>query len=609
VIHRFFKSLFLFCAFVSVLLSADINDTIVDGNATVYQSLLQQISKENNQSEDTVLAKTLLEQLVKSDNFALFKAKKIDMPKDSEGYRKLFLNYMDDIEQISTFQTKYQQTNDKIEISEDQIKMMDVKDSRLLVYQLQDAFYRKKAKAYQNAIALTKKEMQKIRQTMINTLERVSFDQSGIKKDIDTAFNKLNEEKKSLEMLQIELEQAELLNDSKKTKVVSEKIERQKSRYRDAAKEYISKKFLLFSSQVKEKNEAAFQTGQQIEKEAEKDGLFDANQIDLYLHLLFADMETKFFGQLKTLTGSSKQELKTVLLQIWEYMNQPLFTLNDTSISIFKLLIALLIFISGFIVGSLYKRKIRNLSLKKRSLTPSTRTILANLGYYLIVTIAFFISLNVLGVKLTSFAMVAGALSVGIGFGLQNIVSNFVSGLILMFEKSIKIGDYVQVDDDTKGYVTDIRMRSTIINTNENIDIIIPNQSFIQNNVINWTMNDFVRRFSIRFGVAYGTDVHKVADLVVEAVRNSEYRADIVEDEERKTRVIMTEMADSSVSFELFVWVQGDKLHRPKRTASEFLMLIYDTLYANNIEIPFPQQDIHIRSVEAEIPVQLKKEA
>jgi len=230
---------------------------------------------------------------------------------------------------------------------------------------------------------------------------------------------------------------------------------------------------------------------------------------------------------------------------------------------------------------------------------------LANIGYYLIVVIAFFIALNALGLKLSSLALVAGALSVGIGFGLQNIVSNFVSGLILMFERSIKIGDYIQLNENNlSGHVTDIRMRSTTINTNDNIDIVVPNQEFIQHDVINWTKNDKIRRYEIPFGVKYGTDAEKVVGVILKAVNQSKY-SDIYINGEKHTRVLMTGMGDSSVDFILQLWIKGNEILFPKRTNSRFLMLIYKTLNENDIEIPFPQRDLHIRS--SDVPLTLVK--
>jgi len=255
-----------------------------------------------------------------------------------------------------------------------------------------------------------------------------------------------------------------------------------------------------------------------------------------------------------------------------------------------------LIFIIGFFISKGYKSYIKSLSRRSKTITNSTKTLLSNLGHYIIFLITFFIVLKVLGIDLSSIALVAGALSVGIGFGLQNIISNFVSGIILMLERSVKIGDYIQISEDLRGTVVDIKMRSITINTNSNIDVIVPNQDLIQNKVVNWTMNDKIRRFEIPFGVAYGSDPKKVISVVLEAVQKSNFQ-DIYISKDRFTRVVMVGMGDSSVDFELFVWIKGNEIFYPKRTMSRFLILIYNALNENGIEIPFPQRDIHIKSV------------
>jgi small-conductance mechanosensitive channel len=228
------------------------------------------------------------------------------------------------------------------------------------------------------------------------------------------------------------------------------------------------------------------------------------------------------------------------------------------------------------------------------------------MGYYTILVISFLTALKVVGLDLSSLAIIAGALSVGIGFGLQNIVSNFISGIILMFERSIKVGDYIEIDQNIRGEVVDISMRSTIIRTNDNINLIIPNQSFIQNNVINWTLGDDIVRFRVPFGVAYGTDIDRVERVVLEALANSDLpyvkshpSLDVT------PYVVFTEMADSSLNFELFVWVKGEDARRPTRTRSRFLKLIYEALNRAQITIPFPQQDLYIKEVP---PIELKLE-
>ncbi len=291
---------------------------------------------------------------------------------------------------------------------------------------------------------------------------------------------------------------------------------------------------------------------------------------------------------------STEYDFYHLLHIIIKTLTEPMFSINNTQISLAKLFIALAVFIFAFILGGFYKVQINKRVSKKANISSSTQTILANMGYYLIIVIAFFIMLNILGINLSSLALVAGALSVGIGFGLQNIVSNFVSGLILMFERSVKVGDFVELSDSLRGRVLDIRMRSTIISTNANINVIVPNQNFIENNVINWTMHDMIKRFEIPFGVAYGTKPQVVVDIIMRAVEDSGF-TDLYKDNEKTTRVVMTKMNNSSVDFELFVWIKGDNILRPKRTISRFLILIYDTLYENGIEIPFPQMDIHMK--------------
>ncbi|WP_345992865.1 mechanosensitive ion channel domain-containing protein [Sulfurimonas sp. HSL-1716] len=288
-------------------------------------------------------------------------------------------------------------------------------------------------------------------------------------------------------------------------------------------------------------------------------------------------------------------EVKNLAVSFMSILMKPIFTINNVEVSSLKIFVSVLVFVFGFFVGGYYKVHIQRINAKKHSISSSTKTILANLGYYTILIISFLIALNIIGINLSSIALVAGALSVGIGFGLQNIVSNFVSGLILMFERSVKVGDYVELSETLRGHIVDIRMRSTVLNTNANIDVIVPNQNFIQNSVINWTMNDNIKRFDIPFGVAYGTRAQLVMDVVLKAVEDAAFN-DVYITDEKRTRVIMTGMGNSSVNFELMVWIQGENIFRPRRTTSRFLVLIYEALYANGIEIPFPQLDLHIKN-------------
>ena len=306
------------------------------------------------------------------------------------------------------------------------------------------------------------------------------------------------------------------------------------------------------------------------------------------------------------LTELPKNEAKSIFTRLGLFLNYPLFEISNMTITPVDFIIMLVILIVGWFIGKYYKKLIYSLR-EKYEISHSTATLLSNMGYYFILIITFLIALKSVGLNLSSLAMIAGALSVGIGFGLQNIVSNFVSGIIMMFEKTIKVGDYIQIDENTRGEVIDISMRSTIIRTNDNINLIIPNQSFIQNNVINWTLGDDIVRFRIPFGVEYGSDINKVEQVVLESLEKSDLpfiRAQKFFINDVTPRVIFTEMADSSLNFELFVWVKGEYAKRPRRTKSDFLKLIYNALNEAGIGIPFPQQDLHIRdSVPFEIKI------
>ncbi len=304
------------------------------------------------------------------------------------------------------------------------------------------------------------------------------------------------------------------------------------------------------------------------------------------------------------LFASVKDYVSSSILKI---LNYPLFKMGDSVITPANFFIFVFVIVIGWIVGKYYKFMIYKLR-KKYNLSYSTATLLANIGYYVLLTLSFLIALKSVGLDLSSLAIIAGALSVGIGFGLQNIVSNFVSGIIMMFEKTIKVGDYIQIDENTRGEVVDISMRSTIIRTNDNINLIVPNQAFIQNNVVNWTLGDDIVRFRVPFGVEYGSDIDKVEKVILKALEKS--NLPYIKNSSKydvNPRVVFIEMGDSSLNFELFVWVRGEYAKRPRRTRSEFLKMIYNALNEAGIGIPFPQHDLHIKD-SVPFEVRIKKE-
>lgn len=226
----------------------------------------------------------------------------------------------------------------------------------------------------------------------------------------------------------------------------------------------------------------------------------------------------------------------------------------------------------------------------------STTHTIATLGYYLTVVITLLLATSLLGVSLQNMLVLAGALSVGIGFGLQNIANNFVSGLILLFDRSLRVGDYVELADGLRGSISQIRVRSTIVITNDQLEVIVPNSRFISDQVVNYTLSSDRRRLHVPFGVAYGSDVQQVMDVVMAVPETLPFV--ITDDPECEPRVWMSGMADSSLNFELLVWIHGQATSRPSGTLSDCLIAVHRALVDNGIQIPFPQRDIHIRSDE-----------
>jgi len=302
------------------------------------------------------------------------------------------------------------------------------------------------------------------------------------------------------------------------------------------------------------------------------------------------------FGVTTLVVGDTLHETQALLQRVGETLTAPLFVFNEHSVSILSLIRALLILVAGFFFGGFYKRWIARLTRRWPDMSQMSVRLASNIGYYVIVFIAVIIAMDSLGIDMSSISLIAGALSIGVGFGLQTVVSNFIAGIILMFERTIRIGDTIEINDVMRGRVTDIRIRSTTIKTFDNIDIVIPNSSFIQNNVINWTLEDTTRRIHIPFGVAYGTEVDAVKKAVLDELTSSSLTY-IRHDPEKQPEVWMVGMNSSSVDFELIVWVEWANKHRPSALRSDFLILIYNALRTHGIEIPFPQMDLYVKQL------------
>jgi len=266
--------------------------------------------------------------------------------------------------------------------------------------------------------------------------------------------------------------------------------------------------------------------------------------------------------------------------------NAPLPAVNLSLFQIF-LLIALLITVFWF--SSRTKRFLFNRFLAQSGLDRSLQYAIAQIVSNIVLIVGIFIVLDNAGIHLGALTVFAGAVGVGVGFGLQNIASNFISGLVILAERPITVGDRVEVAG-IAGQVQHIRARSTVIVTNDNITMIVPNTKFIDSPVTNWTYGDPRVRFRVPIGVAYGSDVDKVRDALIAAAR--EHPAAL---SDPAPSVFLEKFGDSTIDFQLIVWSQ-EMSYRPSRFKSDLNFLIEKHLREAGIEIPNPQRDLHIRS-------------
>ena len=299
-------------------------------------------------------------------------------------------------------------------------------------------------------------------------------------------------------------------------------------------------------------------------------------------------------GGMKNLLTAAIKTLQEGWKTTTSFASDSLFKIGETPVTILGLLRVVVIVTLAWTVSSLFRRALAKIAASNDKEGSALYTV-GRLAHYVILLVGMMIALSSIGLDFSNLALVAGALSVGIGFGLQSIVSNFVSGLILLFERSLKVGDFIELDSGVHGTIVDINVRSTLINTNDNVDIIVPNSELVGTKVTNWTLREATRRMRIPFGVAYGCDKEHVKAAVLEAA--ARVPVTLQTPEKYLPQVWLVGFGDSSLNFELVVWVSQAAVKRPSGITAAYLWEIETSLKQHGIEIPFPQRDLNIRSL------------
>lgn len=272
-----------------------------------------------------------------------------------------------------------------------------------------------------------------------------------------------------------------------------------------------------------------------------------------------------------------------------DILNENLISLGESKLTVGLILTLILSFIALFVISEWVRRFLVRQVLKKSQITTGTKESIGTMVKYLIILGGIFSILQTNGIDLSAFGVLAGAIGVGIGFGLQNITNNFISGLIILFEQPIKIGDRIEVGD-VNGDVIKISARATTVITNDNISVIVPNSQFIDSPVINWSHNEYRVRFNFPVGVSYKEDPEKIRGILIEEAKANPGVLDTPEAD-----VLFDSYGDNSLNFNLRIWT-SEYVNKPKVLKSQLYYAIFKRFTEEKIEIPYPQRDLHFKS-------------
>jgi small-conductance mechanosensitive channel len=288
------------------------------------------------------------------------------------------------------------------------------------------------------------------------------------------------------------------------------------------------------------------------------------------------------------------EALRQALERITNVLELRILKLGATQITVSTLLYFLVLLFLLYYLASRLRSLLANRILRRTKLSAGARQAVATIVRYIVLFVGLLIILQTVGIDLTALNVIAGAVGLGIGFGLQAVFNNFISGVIILFERPIKVGDRIEVDN-VLGDVIEIGARSTTVLTNDNIAIIVPNSKFITENVTNWKYTDEKVRFRIPVSVAYDSDVRLVERLLLDVAREN---PNVLDQPEPVVRLL--QFGDNGLLFELRPWSSA-LVDRQGKLTSELNFAIHDKFKAHNIEFPFPQRDLRIRGGTIEL--------
>ncbi|MDO5610925.1 MAG: mechanosensitive ion channel [Pseudomonadota bacterium] len=277
------------------------------------------------------------------------------------------------------------------------------------------------------------------------------------------------------------------------------------------------------------------------------------------------------------------------------FLSFKLIEISGNVLTIGGVLGALFVLVAVLFASRLAGGAIRRYGARNPKTNPASIYTVSRIVHYVLLALGVMWALDAIGIPMSKFTVFAGALGVGLGFGLQQIFNNFVSGLILLFDRSLKVGDFVQLDANARGVVQAINIRSTRVTTNDNIDILVPNSEFVSGRVTNWTYGTGNRRIRVPFSVAYGVDKELVKKAALEAASKVPFTLSM--EGAKAPQVWLINFGQNSVDYILAVWLTEAAARRNVAVKAAYMWELDTALKNYGIEIPFPQRDLRVRSL------------
>lgn len=276
----------------------------------------------------------------------------------------------------------------------------------------------------------------------------------------------------------------------------------------------------------------------------------------------------------------------------WEIWQYELLEITDTEkLKVGQVVLGLLILVLGMLLSSVVSRMVGR-RMRRRDLNPTAAAVAQKVVYYVLFVSVLFTTLFMLKIPIAAFAFLGGAIAIGVGFGTQQIMNNFISGWILIAERPVRIGDLVEIGD-SRGTVEFIGARCTRVRRTDGVDLLVPNSVLLEQTVINWTLTDNMVRTTVRVGLAYGSDVRKAEELLYRAAKEN---GGVLK--EPPTLVVFEDFGDNALVFDLYVWAQVNRPLELRKIRSDLRFKIDALFREAGLVIAFPQRDVHLDSVK-----------